>query len=610
MPYSDIPRAGPDDMPRAKQYHLPEEKLKEISSKHPLFVNNDPPQPADEACLRALVHKEQPRLEELAARLTQLKREHAKLEELTRLRRSVISPVRRLPAEVIREIIIRAMEIDPQHASVFASGVKVGPWHYTEVCRSWRSAVHKSPSLWTRLHIDGRDHVRVSAIKFALKRSKNLPLTIKMVFHSPLNNRMQDTLELLFQHSVRWRDVQIKTSFTQPVIKTFKVLKGNLPLLRSLDITHVRPGAGKPQFPTQILDSFILKAPNLRRLALRPHGVPLPTITSLKKVPWSDLECFTAHTEKLYEESRYHRFHKETPDVPQYNPRIMLKWLKRMDSVTELHVPAACAALLAGDEDVIEVSSLRRATFASAEILPALVLPSLESVELNFGAEHPKPEPAEVDVDTDDDSEEESSGSEEGTGSEGSDSESELESESVPMLPESDKKLAVEFPLLVERSSPPLQRVILTEMPSNYSILDVLRKLPPSVKYLTVTPCYYEETLFSTLTIPAARARKGSRSHSSLVLPQLEDLWLELREVPRSVDTKALLRMIQSRWKSAQEDVGSLQNVHICGYMQEEESYTSSEGRDAAGLPSIKPELLAPMEKEGLGITLRDRPRL
>ncbi|KAJ2926633.1 hypothetical protein H1R20_g10463, partial [Candolleomyces eurysporus] len=103
-----------------------------------------------------------------------------KLEKQQQLLRTVLSPLRRIPLEVLGEIFSFTLPViqdeDFQRALI----------NLCLVCRRWRDAAFAVPQFWTHLLLDlGRTSIRYDDAQLWLSLSGNLPasLTIKAAYH-------------------------------------------------------------------------------------------------------------------------------------------------------------------------------------------------------------------------------------------------------------------------------------------------------------------------------------------------------------------------------------------------------------------------------------------
>ncbi|KAJ7878943.1 hypothetical protein B0H13DRAFT_2346268 [Mycena leptocephala] len=209
--------------------------------------------------------------------------------------RSLFSPIRRVPPEILLEILellSPAREKFSDTSSVPASGsaYRASIHHllqFSQVCWRWRS-VTGMPSLWTRmdLDLDEWSQCDTQLLRLALERSANLPLKIQVrALHNVEDGHV---LTLLAEHSNRWQTA----SFTMLPSSFRWVLRaqGGLRSLTTLEI-WMPPGIHPPpemQWPSQIFEI----APSLTNLSSSASIWPT--------VPWHStrLKSFGCHVSR------------------------------------------------------------------------------------------------------------------------------------------------------------------------------------------------------------------------------------------------------------------------------------------------------------------------
>ncbi|KAJ7500308.1 hypothetical protein B0H11DRAFT_804914 [Mycena galericulata] len=256
---------------------------------HILYTNSVP---SDSECKGIFDLLAGPRVE--AADLTQeINRLQSLLEELAKQRDhlnhfidshlALVSPARRLPDDVVREIFVAAL---PSDRNAIMSGSEA-PLLLCHISQRWRNLALSTPRLWTSLHIIipsfNLDHARCgshpklhqinNAVKSWLSRSGSLPLAISIVGRpasiwpsttvEEIGNRSaSDTImRSLIQFSSRWDYIRIKTT-GNICFQSLAVLSPvDVPILHSvvLDGWHDEDG----------LFAF-LKTPSLTAASLRP----------------------------------------------------------------------------------------------------------------------------------------------------------------------------------------------------------------------------------------------------------------------------------------------------------------------------------------------------
>nr|GAT45247.1 predicted protein [Mycena chlorophos] len=173
--------------------------------------------------------------------LTRLLSEREMMQRYSHVARSVLSPVRSLPAELLVKIFVLVRDGAEAQAAedvidrFFHAGDALANepvMTLAGVCSQWRAVALGSPELWTTLYANitpFHNPHQVGLLTEALQRSAPLPLT---VYLRSAYKDVDDTLQILLQQSPRW-----KTVFVSTVRDNFEVLQaisGNLPLLERL----------------------------------------------------------------------------------------------------------------------------------------------------------------------------------------------------------------------------------------------------------------------------------------------------------------------------------------------------------------------------------------
>ncbi|THU90870.1 hypothetical protein K435DRAFT_246391 [Dendrothele bispora CBS 962.96] len=146
------------------------------------------------------VNEEITRLDTL---LNALRSRREKLVSYIHKHRQLLSPIRRLPAEIIAELFTFCLPATHPPTRDLSEP----PLLLTLVCKQWREIALSTPCLWSALHIY-IPHSRVSdenflerrknGIKQWLERSGNLPISLSLTHRCPSYD--PDNQESLFQH--------------------------------------------------------------------------------------------------------------------------------------------------------------------------------------------------------------------------------------------------------------------------------------------------------------------------------------------------------------------------------------------------------------------------
>ncbi|KAJ7689314.1 hypothetical protein B0H17DRAFT_937479, partial [Mycena rosella] len=117
-----------------------------------LLESNDPPFDSDTLSIRQIISGRQAHLAALDAQLNALRNEMDRLSaerdktvECIRHHTAVISPIRRLPPELLCEIFAATL---PGTRRVGTTTVNCPPWRLAHICSPWRAVAVADPFLW------------------------------------------------------------------------------------------------------------------------------------------------------------------------------------------------------------------------------------------------------------------------------------------------------------------------------------------------------------------------------------------------------------------------------------------------------------------------------
>ncbi|KAF7362607.1 F-box domain-containing protein [Mycena venus] len=207
--------------------------------------------------------------------------------------RSILAPIRRLPPELLVEILDfcappSALQLGPTDTLVDELDRR-GPRHLlrlSQVCSYWRVVVKSSARLWSCVVVDldfweeslMSSGMLMNSLDSALNNGGNYPLALRAGLDRDHPERRR-VLELLIKHAHRWRDIHLWINLERER-DILAVAKGNLPLLENLHVDYsLGPGAAD-------LDIFEV-APRLTKVMFRGDvsGIPI--------LPWPQLKSFS-----------------------------------------------------------------------------------------------------------------------------------------------------------------------------------------------------------------------------------------------------------------------------------------------------------------------------
>ncbi|KAH6918244.1 hypothetical protein BKA70DRAFT_1175592 [Coprinopsis sp. MPI-PUGE-AT-0042] len=228
---------------------------------------------------------------QLEMQIEALKAKHAAVSSFAASHRALLSPIRRVPADILTTIFLLCKESYEKCAMT----PDEPPLLFTRVCHQWRELVINTPTLWADFHINipscptsftanaSLMQGRAELLKLWLERGSECPLSVSIAFDpnglSALGVQvLADLLSLICKHASRWVHMDLSSYHLIPS-ELLPVAASQATQLRSLSLgwnIHAIPD-----------DSFI-NGPSLRRLCL-PHPEGKSYFDDLVTVHWGNL---------------------------------------------------------------------------------------------------------------------------------------------------------------------------------------------------------------------------------------------------------------------------------------------------------------------------------
>ncbi|KAF7329428.1 hypothetical protein MKEN_00204900 [Mycena kentingensis (nom. inval.)] len=255
------------------------------------------PTDAQVAAIRADIG---PRLIQVDALDEQIRALTAQRDELVAYidpRLALVSPCRRVPAEILQKIFMDCLPEDSAAAYEPASA----PLLLGRVCSQWRDVAHGTPELWASLHVPfsffAREVDRTEALDAWLSRSGTRPLSLSIVgtdgqmlrptwdYNAPRVDPYQPAivacaLSILLRHAPRWKHLQLsklKIDMAQ------EIFAQRAPGLESLEFMEA--------IPLHLEEMPLLGSTRLKRLMLsRPHR---GLLSALFPIRWGNITELT-----------------------------------------------------------------------------------------------------------------------------------------------------------------------------------------------------------------------------------------------------------------------------------------------------------------------------
>lgn len=201
-----------------------------------LLHSNDSPSPLQSVNLEIAIDnmeyisgKIQPVLDLLGDAVVSLEAHMSRVRSFQRDYQVMLSPIRRVPVEVLTEILSYTWTVADNTEKGHVSGFNVflgreGPWLLGQVCRRWRGVVSTlCPWLWTTMSISipCRNGMRcrnpkyaVKMLRHALECTRGRLLDFRFEVHSPRSAKDCEIVgrcfNLMLGQSVRWRRAELK----------------------------------------------------------------------------------------------------------------------------------------------------------------------------------------------------------------------------------------------------------------------------------------------------------------------------------------------------------------------------------------------------------------
>ncbi|KAJ6510542.1 hypothetical protein C8R45DRAFT_391911 [Mycena sanguinolenta] len=260
-----------------------------------ILGTNRPPTDIEIVGIRSTIDEERARKMRLEARiaavqslLEELIAERDNMEEEIHAHEGTLSPLRRMPPELISLIFVFA-----SRSTRYWERQNPAPWTVSQVCRRWRAITLSQPLFWASIDLNMRGGERETHTPFRLEaqleRAGNLPLRINFGCCWSYESTEQELalLALLVQHCARWEEVRLDGPVSWS--SELACIRGNLPRLRKLEVLLWLPAAEEEP----LVNVFEL-APSLQEATVNveSHRHFLETVRVL--LPFSQLQHYVA----------------------------------------------------------------------------------------------------------------------------------------------------------------------------------------------------------------------------------------------------------------------------------------------------------------------------
>ncbi|KAK0464311.1 uncharacterized protein EV420DRAFT_1036490 [Desarmillaria tabescens] len=190
-----------------------------------LLFSNSLPSDSDKPIIQGLIANAEEALLDFDQQAATVR---AKLAQYLDFHRSLLSPICRLPEDVLLEIFEHGCAESRRTVFDFNSM----PWLLTRVCSNWRLLVRSSPTLWRFFRTVAKDYCRYKESRQLEIASEFLQLSGQCPLHISIESVDVPFLHLLISHGMRWQ-----TASMPPVSEISRDIPAtNFPLLRRVTI--------------------------------------------------------------------------------------------------------------------------------------------------------------------------------------------------------------------------------------------------------------------------------------------------------------------------------------------------------------------------------------
>ncbi|KAK7058221.1 hypothetical protein R3P38DRAFT_1196464 [Favolaschia claudopus] len=195
-------------------------------------------------------------IETLQKEISRLASERTSLESYLNLCRSILSPVHKLPNELLAEIfdlcvpeqlywISDTITTDDEMNRLAHSHLL----QLAQVCTRWYLIAMHTPKLWSLITVDvdywgisdGVTSILGNLLESSLARGQDFPLTLDIGIAYNISSNGEVIAEMLLQHAHRWREVYIWSRGTPNMAFSSAMMKLDQLNSRSADILTTNP---------------------------------------------------------------------------------------------------------------------------------------------------------------------------------------------------------------------------------------------------------------------------------------------------------------------------------------------------------------------------------
>ncbi|KAJ7453147.1 hypothetical protein FB451DRAFT_1520288 [Mycena latifolia] len=216
--------------------------------------------------------------------------------------RSALSPVRRLPPELLCEIFPSYSESPPEDSedeseSDDESYAKIreiknlSKWDMlllSHVCTQWRTLVMGTPKLWANITVCGADWPDdptrpLELLRTLIERGEHHPLTLRVDLAALPQSTAEIVLDLVVEHCERWQSVSFAMDMDISILSRMYPIKGRVGMLERLEMQFWMSQADSADIDLTVFET----APRLTHVRFGDLN-----LRGCLKLPWMQLRSF------------------------------------------------------------------------------------------------------------------------------------------------------------------------------------------------------------------------------------------------------------------------------------------------------------------------------
>ncbi|KAK0450494.1 uncharacterized protein EV420DRAFT_1312215 [Desarmillaria tabescens] len=231
------------------------------------------------------------RITQTRAALEELLDEERRVERLIQSCKTVISPIRNIPEDIVREIFVACLDIDkPERKDSLDRNSP--PLALSRVCRDWRSIALSTSQLWSFLSLDFDRYRNEVACLYLLQmyilRSGMHDITLSLRSTEGLSAK-NPLIPILFSSAPRWIDLHIAIPYL--ALHAFSPVRGSLYCLTRLRVEFMN----EPPMPLAAHSKPIFNAFEYAPLLCSMSINTVCSAVEQLSLPWPQLTQFTGN---------------------------------------------------------------------------------------------------------------------------------------------------------------------------------------------------------------------------------------------------------------------------------------------------------------------------